>query len=166
VAQDTTASLERAALELGASVGPGSSRYEVQKSFTRKSCISAEIDTLGRARLKLWSDFVMQETARQYHRRSRRIHIGQPVKLIPSVPGGERFEEIGTTSNVSAEGFYFLTKREHYQRGMRLQVTLPYRSPRDRSDREYLAQVVRIELLDDGQRGVAVHLLSSVGGPP
>ena len=107
----------------------------------------------------------MQEISRQYHRRSRRISIGQPVKLIPSQPRGEFLEEIGTTKNVSLEGFYFLTKREHYQEGMRLLVTLPYHSPRDRGDREYLAQVVRVEMLDGGQRGVAVQLLSSVGGP-
>jgi hypothetical protein len=107
----------------------------------------------------------MQETAGKYHRRSRRISIGQLVKLIPSLPRGEFFDEIGTTSNVSRGGFYFLTKREHYQEGMRLLVTLPYHSPRDRSDCDYLGQVVRVELLDDGQRGVAVQLLSSVGGP-
>jgi len=77
----------------------------------------------------------MQETARQYHR------------------------------NVSPEGLYFLTKREHYQEGTRLLVTLPYHLPRERGDCEDLAQVVRVELLDDGQRGVAVQLLSSVGGP-
>ena len=56
-----------------------------------------------------------------------------------------------------------MTNREHYQEGMRLLVTLPYHCPRDRSDREYIAQVVRVEPLDDGQRGVAVELLSSVG---
>ena len=64
-----------------------------------------------------------------------------------------------------AKGFYFLTKGEQYHEGMRLLVTLPCHSPRDRRDREYLAQVVRVELLDGGQRGVAVQLLSSVGGP-
>jgi hypothetical protein len=107
----------------------------------------------------------MQQTARQYHRRSRRISIGEPVRLIPSLPRGEFFEEIGTTSNVSLEGFYFLTKRDDYQEGMRLLVTLPYHSPRDRRDREFLAQVVRVELLDGGQCGVAVQPLSSVGDP-
>lgn len=107
----------------------------------------------------------MQETARKYHRRSRRINIDQPVRLIPSTPRGELFEEIGTTSNVSQEGFYFLTKGEHYEEGMRLLVTLPYHSPGGPHDREYLAQVVRVELLDDSQRGVAVQLLSPVGGP-
>ena len=106
----------------------------------------------------------MQETAQQYHRRSRRINIGQPVRLIPSLPRGEFLDEIGTTSNVSREGFYFLTKREHYQEGMRLLVTLPYHSPRDRCDHDCLAQVVRVELLDNGQCGVAVQFLSRVGG--
>jgi hypothetical protein len=56
-----------------------------------------------------------------------------------------------------------VTNHEHYQEGMRLLVTLPYHCPRDRGDRDYIAQVVRLELLDDGRRGVAVELLSSVG---
>ena len=115
--------------------------------------------------LKLWSDSLMQEIARQYHRRSRRINIGEPVRLVPSIPRGEMFEEIGTTSNVSREGFYFLTNRRHYEESMRLLVTLPYHLPRESGDHNYLAQVVRVELLDDGQLGVAVQLLSSVGGP-
>ncbi len=88
------------------------------------------------------------------------------MRLRPSSPRGELFDEITNTINVSHEGFYFLTQRDHYQEGMRLLVTLPYHFPRDLGDREYLAQVVRIELLDNGQRGVAIQLLSSVGGPP
>jgi hypothetical protein len=85
-----------------------------------------------------------------------------PVRLRPSSPRGEFLDEITNTTNVSSEGFYFRTEREHYQEGTRLLVTLPYHCPRDRGDREYLAQVVRFELLDDGTRGVAVQLLSSV----
>jgi len=67
------------------------------------------------------------------------------------------------TTNVSREGFYFVTQRDDYQEGIHLLVTLAYHCPRDRGDREYLAQVVRIELLEDGQRGVAIQLLSLVG---
>jgi PilZ domain len=107
----------------------------------------------------------MQQIARPYHRRGRRINVGLPVRLTPSIPRGELFEEIGTTSNVSREGFYFLAKREHYQEGMRLLVTLPYHFPPERGDHGYLAQVVRVELLDNGQRGIAIRLLSSVRGP-
>jgi len=103
----------------------------------------------------------MQDIGRPYHRQSRRVTIGLPVLLRPAVPRGEFFEEIGTTKNVSREGFYFLTSREYYNDGMRLFVTLPYHSPPDLRDREYVGQVVRVELLDDGQRGVAVQLLSS-----
>ena len=55
---------------------------------------------------------------------------------------GELFGEVATTSNVSRKGFYFLTERERYKEGMRLVLTLPYHSPRERSDHVYLAQVV------------------------
>jgi hypothetical protein len=115
--------------------------------------------------VKTWCDCLMQGTCRVYHRRSRRVTISEPVKVCPCGPRSEFLEEIGTTRNVSHEGFYFLTKREYYQENMRLFVTLPYHSPADLRDREYLGQVVRVDLLDDGQRGVAVQLLSSVGGP-
>jgi len=74
------------------------------------------------------------------------------------------FEEVTKTTNVSRKGFYFVTQRDDYQEGMRLSLPLSYHCPRDRGDREYLAQVVRIELLDDGQRGVAIQLLSLVRG--
>ena len=101
----------------------------------------------------------MQQFVTKYHRRSRRITLSLPVRLIPTVPRGEFFEEITKTTTVSREGFYFVTRRDHYQEDMHLFVTLPYHCPRDHSDREYLAQVVRIELLYDGQYGVDVQLL-------
>ena len=104
----------------------------------------------------------MQETARKFHRRSRRIRIAQPVRVIPCIPRGELFEEIATTANVSREGFYFPTERQQYEVGMRLMVTLPYHSPRAPSDRAYFAQVVRVELLENGQRGIAIRLLSTI----
>jgi hypothetical protein len=92
--------------------------------------------------------------------------MGEPVKLRPSSPRGESFEEIATTRNVSREGFYFLTKRESYQEGMRLFVTIPYHSPTDLRNREYVGQVARVELLDDDERAVAVQLLSSLTATP
>jgi len=79
----------------------------------------------------LWPNLSMRETVRQYHRRSRRIKIGLPVRFNPAGSDHEFFEEIATTSNISREGLYFLTNREQYQEGMRLSVTLPYHSPRN-----------------------------------
>lgn len=105
----------------------------------------------------------MQETAQRYHRKSRRIKMGQPVRLRPCDAAGGAFEEVGSTKNVSREGFYFVTKREMYHEGMRVVVTLPYHWPPQSGDKEHVGQVVRVEVLDDGQRGVAVQLLALVG---
>lgn len=108
----------------------------------------------------------MQKIGQQYRRRSRRIKMGQPMKLASSDPRGEAFEDFETTKNVSPEGLYFTTPRECYHEGMRLFVTLPYYSPPDPRNHQYVAQVVRVELLEDGQRGVAIQLLSSLATTP
>jgi hypothetical protein len=51
------------------------------------------------------------------------------MRFISAGSDQEFFEEIATTSNISREGLYFLSNREHYQEGMQLSVTLPYHSP-------------------------------------
>jgi hypothetical protein len=58
---------------------------------------------------------------------------------------------------VFAKGFY---------EGMRLFITLPFHFPSDPLDHEYIGQVIRIENLADGNRGIAVQLLSAVGIKP
>jgi hypothetical protein len=108
----------------------------------------------------------MQPPSYKFHRRSRRIKIGQPVRLCPTDKRGSSFEEIATTANVSRGGFYFVTKQQIFLEGLRLKVTLPYHSPSDFRNREYLGQVLRVEILPDGQRGVAVQLLSSATSGP
>ena len=95
-------------------------------------------------------------------RRSRRVKIGQPIKVRPSDPKDDHFEELSKTRNASRTGVYFVTKRESYYPGMRLFVTAPYYSPTDPTNCEYIAQVVRVENLGDGQYGVAAQLLSTV----
>ena len=103
----------------------------------------------------------MLDIKRNERRRSRRIRIGQPLKVRPSDPHDAHFEETATTKNVSRDGIYFHTKNNTYREGMRLFVTLPYHFPSDPHDLEYLGQVARIENLPDGYRGIAVQLLSS-----
>jgi hypothetical protein len=104
----------------------------------------------------------MQEVREQERRRSRRIRIGQPLKVRPSDPHDPHFEETATTKNVSRDGIYFLSKNETFRVGMRVFVTLPYHFPSDPHDLHYLGQVARIENLLDGNRGIAVQLLSSI----
>jgi len=45
---------------------------------------------------------------------------------------------------------------------MRVFVTFPYSSPHDPMTCEYVAQVVRVDRLEDGKSGVAVHLQMSM----
>jgi hypothetical protein len=98
----------------------------------------------------------------QDKRRSRRIRIGQPIKIRVSGPKDSHLEEVNLTKNVAREGIYFVSPLAAYHEGMRLYVTVPYHAPREPQDREYLAQVVRVERLTDSQIGVAVKFLTEV----
>ncbi len=89
------------------------------------------------------------------------MRMGQALRVRPSDPKDVPFEEIGTTKNVSRDGVYFATQRENYYLGMRLFVTLPYHSPINPLNHDYLGQVARVDDLGNGQHGVAVRLLSS-----
>jgi hypothetical protein len=98
----------------------------------------------------------------QDKRRSRRIRIGQSLEIRASDPKDAQIEEVNITKNVSRDGIYFVTSIAAYAEGMRLYVTVPHHTPRDPQDREYLAQVVRVERLPGGQNGVAVQFLAEV----
>lgn len=104
----------------------------------------------------------MEPSRGQERRRSRRIRIGQPVKIRPSDPRDEHFEEMNVTKNVSREGIYFVSKLQSYYEGMRLFLTVPYHAPSEPTDQEYLGQVARVDHLEDGKRGIGVQLLTSL----
>jgi PilZ domain len=108
-----------------------------------------------------WSEVSMPEVPeKQYseQRRSRRAKITRTVRVRPSEPRDEHFEDLPTSLNVSKEGILFRTRREGYYTGMRVFVTFPYSSPHDPMNCEYVAQVVRVEKLANGKFGVAVEL--------
>lgn len=102
-------------------------------------------------------------------RRSRRAKIARPVRVRPSDPRDDHFEDIPTSVNASREGVYFLTRNAKYCVGMRVFVTFPYTSAHDPMNCEYVARVVRVEDLGNKKFGVAVELLSTMnvkgGGP-
>ncbi|MGB7728599.1 MAG: PilZ domain-containing protein [Candidatus Acidiferrum sp.] len=95
-------------------------------------------------------------------RRSRRIRIGQPLKIRAADPKDTDIEEVNITKNVSRDGIYFISPIRIYTKGMRLYVTVPHHSPRDPKDREYLGQVVRVDRMADEQCGVAIQFLTEV----
>jgi len=96
------------------------------------------------------------------NRVSRRAKIARPVRVRPSEPRDDHFEDIPISVNASKSGIYFTTRLKSYYPGMRVFVTFPYSSPHDPMNCEYVAQVVRVEKLENGKTGVAVNLKMSV----
>jgi hypothetical protein len=95
-------------------------------------------------------------------RRSRRAKIAKPLRVRPSDPREEHFEDLPISVNASKEGIYFHTRRPNYYKGMRLFVTFPFSSAHDPMNCEYVAEVVRVESLANGRFGVALHLKMTV----
>lgn len=95
-------------------------------------------------------------------RLSRRAKIARPVRVRPSDPRDEHFEDLPVSVNASKEGIYFTSRRKSYYKGMRVFVTFPFSSAHDPMNCEYVAEVVRVEELANGKFGVAVHLKMSM----
>src|SRR6478609_3984074 len=99
-------------------------------------------------------------------RRSRRAKIARTLRVRPSEPRDDHFEDLPVSVNASREGIYFTTRRENYYPGMRVFVTFPYSSLHDPMNCEYVAEVRRVEKLPNGKFGIAVHLLMTVNYNP
>jgi hypothetical protein len=95
-------------------------------------------------------------------RAGRRAKIARPVRVRPSEPRDDHFEDLPISVNASKSGIYFTSRLKSYYPGMRVFVTFPYSSPYDPMNCEYVAQVVRVERLENGKSGVAVHLQMSM----
>ena len=92
----------------------------------------------------------------------RRCKMKQWMRVRPTDPEREPFDDMRGTQSVSRSGVYFQTSEKCYEVGRRVFVTLPYfhNSP---SNREYLAEVVRVEPLPNGLSGVGLKLLLELG---
>ena len=64
-------------------------------------------------------------------RKSRRAKIARPVRVRPSDPLVEHFEDLPVSANASKEGIYFVSRQKGYYKGMRVFVTFPFSSPHD-----------------------------------
>ena len=95
-------------------------------------------------------------------RRSRRVKMSRPVRVRPSEPRDDHFEDLITSINASKEGIYFHSRRAGYYKGMRVFVTFPYTSGHDPMNSDYVAEVVRVETLPNGKFGIAVDLKVSM----
>ena len=96
-------------------------------------------------------------------RGSRRCKITQLMRIRPSDPEKENFDDMRGTLSVSRSGVYFQTSETTYEIGMRLFVTMPYSNTPSAMNREYLAEVVRVDALPNGLNGIGIKLLMEMG---
>ncbi len=105
-----------------------------------------------------------QPRPKQNERRSsRRCKITQLMRIRPSDPEREHFDDIRGTLSMSRTGVYFQSSEEAYQVGMRLFVTMPYSKGPGSMQREYLAEVVRRDTLPNGMFGIGFKILMEMG---
>ena len=96
-------------------------------------------------------------------RSSRRCKITQLMRIRPSDPERDPFEDIRGSLSVSRTGVYFHSSIPTYAVGMRLFVTMPYSKEPAAMTREYLAEVVRRDPLPNGLFGVGFKILMEMG---
>ncbi len=96
-------------------------------------------------------------------RGSRRCKITQLMRIRPSDPEKDHFDDIRGTLSVSRSGVFFQSSEPTYEIGMRLFVTLPYSQDPMSMNREYLAEVVRRDPLPTGMFGIGLKILMEMG---
>lgn len=76
------------------------------------------------------------------------------------------FDDILPTLNATRDSVYFASKNTTYVEGMRVFITFPYSDATGSLNRESLGQVVRVDDLGQGRRGIAIQILMPlyVGG--
>jgi hypothetical protein len=101
--------------------------------------------------------------AAKERRSTRRCKITQLMRIRPSDPEKEHFDDIRGTLSVSRSGVFFQTSEPSYEIGMRLFVTLPYSQDPMALNREYLAEVVRRDTLPTAMFGIGLKILMEMG---
>ena len=96
-------------------------------------------------------------------RGSRRCKITQLMRIRPSDPERNHFEDIRSSMSLSRTGVYFQSSETEYQVGMRLFVTMPYTKEPTAMSHEYLAEVVRRDHLPNGLFGIGFKILLQMG---
>ncbi|HKN25538.1 MAG TPA: hypothetical protein VJX72_11885 [Candidatus Acidoferrum sp.] len=96
-------------------------------------------------------------------RSSRRCKINQLMRIRPSDPERDPFDDIRGSLSVSRSGVYFQSSETGYEIGMRLFVSMPYSKEPAAMTREYLAEVVRRDHLPNGLYGIGFKILMEMG---
>jgi hypothetical protein len=104
-----------------------------------------------------------RSTTQSERRGTRRCKITQLMRIRPSDPEKEHFEDLRGSMSVSRTGVFFQTSESGYELGMRLFVTMPYTQGAISMGHEYLAEVVRVESMANGMTGIGFKILMEMG---
>lgn len=104
-----------------------------------------------------------QPVSNKERRGTRRCKITQLMRIRPSDPNKEHFEDMRGSVSVSRSGVFFQSSESGYEVGMRLFVTMPYSQDPASMAREYLAEVVRRDVLPTGMFGIGIKILMEMG---
>jgi hypothetical protein len=104
-----------------------------------------------------------QPVSNKERRGTRRCKITQLMRIRPSDPNKEHFEDMRGSVSVSRSGVFFQSSESGYEVGMRLFVTMPYSQDPASMVREYLAEVVRRDALPTGMFGIGIKILMEMG---
>jgi len=91
-------------------------------------------------------------------RTRKRLKVSLPVHLRPFDARFAEIEDVGQVVDFTRDGLYFTSDMPHYFVGMRLIVTFPY-GEKISAHRKFLASIVRLEHLENDNRGIAVRFL-------
>jgi hypothetical protein len=104
----------------------------------------------------------MASVTKNDQRRRPRVRLSCDVRMRPSLPGQDNFDEILSSENSCRDGFYAATACKHYKRHMRVFVAIPYTTAPGAINRDFVGEILRVDNLPDGRQGIAVQLLDPV----
>jgi hypothetical protein len=91
-----------------------------------------------------------------------RTRIPRMIRVRPSEPTRDDFDEILPTLNAARNSVYFVPQNGVFEPNMRVFVTFPYASDPGSINQEFLGTVTRVDKLPGDKQGVAVHLLMPI----
>lgn len=93
-------------------------------------------------------------------RRSRRVTLSVPARVRRYYQVADASDELLPATNLSRDGFYFISRRPSYCEDMNLYVACPAGHSQTPADAE-CARVVRVDSLSEDSWGVAVTFVRS-----
>jgi hypothetical protein len=98
----------------------------------------------------------------QERRKKIRTKVSRMIRVRPSEPTPEEFDEVLPTINASRNSVYFVPQNGIFELNMRVLVTYPYSSAPGTINQEFLGAVTRVDKLPGNKQGVAVELLMPI----